>query len=187
MNSKALKNGKEKKKSWKETEKTVSFINKEVEKSSEKVNEKEDKKGKRGKKRKCEDSSETQLSSQPREPEGILTSKRSKLPEPSTSGAQANCGSDDDDDVVETQRFSKSKLQRLDERKFRLTNKLAKFQVCTCLMIIFSIWQVNIVQHNVSNILCIFSGPCPGKAEGVHPKKVWQYWTVANTKFYSVC
>ena len=42
---------------------------------------------------------------------------------------EADCGSDDDDDVVETQRFSKKKLKRLDERKYRLTNKSSKFQV----------------------------------------------------------
>ena len=42
---------------------------------------------------------------------------------------EADCGSDDDDDVVETQRFSNKKLKRLDERKYRLTNKSSKFQL----------------------------------------------------------
>ena len=124
-----MKNGAEKKASRKEKEKDI--VAKEAEKSFEKNYEKKEKatKGTKGKKREYEDSEETQLPSKSRDSKGPLTSKRSKLPEPENIPEQVDCGSDDDESVVETQRFSRGKLKRLDERKFRLTNKNAKFQV----------------------------------------------------------
>ena len=121
-----MKNGAEKKKGRKEKEKDI--VTKEAEKSFEKNYEKKEKTTK-GKKREHKDSEETQLPSKSRDSKGPLTSKRSKLPEPENIPEQVDCGSDDDESVVETQRFSRGKLQRLDERKFRLTNKNAKFQV----------------------------------------------------------
>ena len=41
----------------------------------------------------------------------------------------ADAGSDDDADIVETNRFSSKRLNKLDEKKFRLTNKKGKFQI----------------------------------------------------------
>ena len=72
MQSQSLKNGSQEKGSKQEKEKAVRFNNKETEKSFEKNSEKKEKKGKKWQHKDLE---KTELSGQPRDNEGILTSK----------------------------------------------------------------------------------------------------------------